>query len=291
MSAVTAILNQHPAAPDNHKINVFYSATNNCLAVQQRNENDGRDPNNDLYEPAGTDQPGHISNPSSLASVDYRGVSHIFGFVQQVASQPTKHDIAILSPVYRPIRSTQIYNTSITAASVSEKASVLYLTGGNGNSLHIEEKILSSEQARQWTNHAPILAGSALAAYYLKTEGEPQHIRVIFQGEIENKLYDLDREAGSQEIENTSAKPRSSLATTVAGDRVYLYFVNQHGQLQRVIKDGKTKRWGSPSAVKDTPIAADATQLAAVSFGEINHIFYSARDQLQADFQHVFDYQ
>jgi hypothetical protein len=74
--------------------------------------------------------------------------------------------------------------------------SVIINSGGNGNILNIEEKILGAEQKRKWTNHAEILEGSSLAAYYLKTEPDTKHYRVIFQGKEGNRLFDADRDAG-----------------------------------------------------------------------------------------------
>jgi hypothetical protein len=91
------------------------------------------------------------------------------------------------------------------------------------------------------------------------------------------------------EIENAFPRPKSSLAVTVTGDRAYLYFVNQNNQLQRIIKDGKTNKWGSPT-VRDAPLVADAAQITAVSFGEFNHVFYAAKGEEQG-FQHFYDEQ
>lgn len=293
MVAVTAL--QNPNAPAGQQISLYYNLNNQNLALEQRNEGEKADPPTDAYVSSETDQTGWIENPSQVAGTELNGIPIVFGFTAKKPDPdskdpPTEHDVSILSPVYRPVGSTLVDNISIAATTSGSMASVFYLTGGKGNFIDIEERQLGEQNPVSWKGHSQIMEGSSLAAY-ITDEGDGPIRRVIYQADDDSDLYDFEPDGGLTKISHADAKDRSPLAVAVSNGKAYLYYLNSHNELQRIIKSdiSKPKSWGSSDPIKGAQKVDESSFLTVVSAGKHNHIFYVAKGKASTVFEHIRD--
>lgn len=232
MVGVTCINNLN--APAGKQISLYYNLTNRNLGLQQRNESNWQDPPTNVYVSDVNDQDGWIENPSQVASADLTGLPLVFGFTEKRADplvpKQLKHDVAILSPVYRPIGETLKDNKTISAVSDGESSSVFFLTyvhtslfpapysqllflfifssllfphlaniqtcfrGGNGNAIHIEEAIVGQIMPEDWSGTAVIMKDSSIASYY----AGPGIRRIIYQADNNSDVHDYRPNEGCE---------------------------------------------------------------------------------------------
>ncbi len=114
------------AAPMNERIHVHYNTTNLNLAARLMNgEKNGDDLTKD-YSPKSDAVQGMIVNPSQLGTSLLLGMNMVVGVTKKKDST-TENEISIVSPVYCPLESTEIDNTTVTVCSSGKDAWVYYL--------------------------------------------------------------------------------------------------------------------------------------------------------------------
>ncbi|KAI1098284.1 hypothetical protein F4804DRAFT_132077 [Jackrogersella minutella] len=280
-------------APVGKQVNLFYNTSNNNLALEQRSEGKGQDTSDVNYVASGTDQPGYICNPSHIASADLGGVGLVFGFTKQkqqdtklpagvVAPVATNNDVSIISPIYRSLTSTELGNTSIAACSSTEVAWVFYFSGGGGNPLVIKEEIVGDSNPASYDDTPTILAGSGLAAYYVpKTDDR----FVVYQ--TKNSIREFQAHGSDSPIKYADAADKSPLGATYANDKAYLYYRTSHSELRKVVKEKGV--WGSAQAITDSRLVDADSQIAVITAGGYNHIFYAVENTAAGKFLHLKD--
>ncbi|CAP65925.1 uncharacterized protein PODANS_5_11210 [Podospora anserina S mat+] len=291
MVGVTTIANLN--APAGKQISLYYNLKNQNLGLQQRNESTSQDPPTDVYVSSITAQVGWIENPSQVASANLTGLPLVFGFTEKKADpavpKQLNHDVSILSPVYNPVGQTLKDNKTIAAVSDGVSASVFFLTGGSGNAYKIEEAVVGQIQPDDWSGTAVIIQDSSLAAYY----SEPGVRRIIYQAADNSEIHDYRPKRGYVNIGNTNAKDASPLAVVTAGSKAYLYYVNTHDQVKRIVKSDLSNpdSWGQEQDVNAPKKVSKESQITVISAGGKNHLFYVAQGASDTTFEHIVDSQ
>ncbi|KAL7929547.1 hypothetical protein V8C35DRAFT_315050, partial [Trichoderma chlorosporum] len=264
MVGVTSINNRN--APAGKQISLYYNLSNKNLGLQQRNESDWQETPNDVYISSVTAQVGWIENPSQVASADLTGLPLVFGFTEKKADpavpKQLNHDVSILSPVYRPVGETLKDNKTVSAVSDGQSASVFFLTGGNGNAIKIEEAVVGKVQPDDWSGTSVIMPGSSLAAYY----SEPGVRHIIYQANDNSEIHDYRPQKGYENIDNANAKDASPLAVVTASNKAYLYYVNGHDQVKKIVKSdlSKADSWGQEQNVKAPKKVQKESQITVI---------------------------
>jgi hypothetical protein len=130
MPGIAALVNQSVA--NGKSIQLFYNTNTLNLGFELK-AGDSSDDTNNNYVAQDKDRKGVVVNPSQVAGTTfYRGINIIVGFTYPVlksgVTDYTLYDVSILSPVYRPLTTTAVSDTTITACSSSSQAFVYYLS-------------------------------------------------------------------------------------------------------------------------------------------------------------------
>ncbi|KAI1092449.1 hypothetical protein F5B19DRAFT_209640 [Rostrohypoxylon terebratum] len=281
---MVAITTSHnPQAPTGKQINLFYNTATRNLALEQRCEGKTHDIPEPIYVGSGSDQPGHIINPSHIASATLEGVNLVFGITEQTQQKlnlpagvqdpgtATQNDVSILSPIYRSLISTDQGNTAIAACSSAEVVWIFYLSGVDQCSLMIKEEILGDSNPAQYNDTPPILPGSGLAAYYVP---ESDTRFVIYQSN--NSVREFQAHGSDTSIQYAEAAKKSSLGVVYANGKAYLYYRNNaNDELRKVVKENGV--WGSAQVVTDSRPVDPDSQISVVYAHGYNHVFYSTK--------------
>ncbi|KAK4223234.1 hypothetical protein QBC38DRAFT_517343 [Podospora fimiseda] len=269
MSGIAALVVS--TAPVNERIHVYYNTDTKNLGLTMKNgDKDGEDPSKSFASSA-DDQKVIIPNPSQIGASHLLGMNLVVGIANQAACGATKNDVAIISPVYKPLGSTEAYNlvVSICSSDTAKEAWVYYLTGPDANSIKFHEYSLYDFSTEQRAGNDNILKGSSLAAYY-NTDDEKRY--VIHQGRNPQDLYEIcidDR--STTRIESTDNALKSTpLAVVFHEKTAYLYYLNSGNKIERIKNTGS--EWGSPHSLDKE--ADSAHQLSAVWLDGIPHLFY-----------------
>lgn len=93
-------------------------------------------------------------------------------------------------------------------------------------------------------------------------------------------------------IDNANAKDASPLAIATTSTKAYLYYVDGHDQLQKIVKSDITnaESWGQAQNVSGKKVHKES-QITVISAGGKNHLFYVAQGMAKTTFEHVIDSQ
>jgi hypothetical protein len=96
-----------------------------------------------------------------------------------------------------------------------------------------------------------------------------------------------------ENIDNANAKDGSPLAVVTASNKAYLYYVNSHDQVKKIIKSdlAKADSWGQEQNVNAPKKVQKESQITVICAGGKNHLFYVAQGMANTTFEHIIDNQ
>lgn len=129
MPGVAALVNQSVAG--DKSIQLFYNTNDSNPGLVLMSGDSSDDPGK-KYTAKSTDCKGIIVNPSQLgAATRFYGVNLVVGITYPVLkschTEHTDYNVSIISPVYQPLATTEVSNTSIAVCSSPKAAFVYYL--------------------------------------------------------------------------------------------------------------------------------------------------------------------
>ncbi|KAJ1323714.1 hypothetical protein MN608_10959 [Microdochium nivale] len=287
MGGCTAIVNK--AVTGDKSVELFYGTENLQLGLALRTT-DNSDANAlKLFVSKSTDTRGNIKNPSRLGSAAYYGVNIVVGVTEGKSNNDgPSNDISIVSPVYRPLASTELVNNSV-AICVNDKGTagwVYYVAGASTNTFTIKEYRLDSFSASTAGGSTKVLEGTSLAAYFDPTTRKRF---VIYQDSEKSGFYELNvEEKDTDNIQNSSdALSGTTIAVTTCNGVVYLYYTDRDYVLRRVDKKGG--KWRRSDDLEASSKVGATSQLTVVTANGSNHVFYVADGDNEDIFTHYID--
>ncbi|KAF4439606.1 serine proteinase [Fusarium austroafricanum] len=284
-------------ALDGKKLHVFYTATNNHLAFEYRDEGRVNDSPETLIS-SNEDIPGIILDNSQITSSYLIGTQIVTGFTKKRKDGATVaangvveyddkfHSVSVLSPVYFSLDKTQKDNLTIASCNSDNDAWVYYFNerGTPEDRLLVETHVNSGEQ-HEVDDTISIDKHSSLAAYY-----DPENDRrsVIIQSSSNSTFYEYipEGDGDTQHLKYTDdAQSGTTMAIAYVNGTVYLYYTNRSQEI-RVVTKQVGKSWGSPQEVKGSQVDA-ASQLTVVASEKGNHLFYVAKGHPKSKINHV----
>lgn len=257
-------------APNNEKIHVHYNTAKLNLAVILKNGEKGGEDVTKVYASKSDEKEGIIVNPSELGTSLLLGMNMVVGITKKNGST-TLNDISIVSPVYRPLTSTEIANTTVSVCvdGDNKNAWIYYLKGTDANTMKMYQYVLSDFSGSSTADSEGILKGSSLAAYY-DTHNEKRF--VIFQGKDNKNLYEycVDSDSTTHMTDANNAFTGTPMAVVYNSEKTYLYYLSTSKKIELIKKD--SSGWGSPSSRDKT--ADTSHQLTAAWSDGIPHVFY-----------------
>lgn len=287
MPAVTAIVNQ--AVPDGKSINLFYNTEKAQLAVAYKSGTDGDDPDTAAWAADATDYPGHIFNPSTIASDYYRGNQLVIAVTEPKCDggcKPVGNQLSLISPVYKKLAATSLPNKTVSMCSSGHSAWVYYLDGTAKGQTRLKEYNIETGNVATFLQNQDVGLNCSLAAWYNPTTKERL---VIYQEMEEGHLKEFNAVTKQAwDIDGTGdAKDLTTVAISYAKGKTYLYYTDSKNNVRRVIKD--QAGWGNPRTVSGLP-KVGVSQMTVAASNEYNHLFYvSAEDTNPGSFQHARD--
>ncbi|KAI5777104.1 hypothetical protein EDC01DRAFT_791784 [Geopyxis carbonaria] len=294
MSGITA----HFVKESQYPIHVFYNTKNLNLGVALK-ATSGGDPNVRLAA-LSSDQTGFIPERTNLDSTLHNGMRLIVGLSNRPligGKESTEYDVSILSPVYQPISKTSNTNKAISAASNGQKAWVYYFSGANDGDRCLNYITLPDQQTKTAKNAQKPRENGCLASWYSHVE---KTAYTYYQSAGSTLIQEYNQNSqGGQPIDRTNSAAACTAISVVYVDelkRVYLYFWDGEGQLNRVWRPVAYKMvadWKPAEAVPMGAAAEIQTQIGVVADpdGKQNHIFYNTSSVMVGtpDFTHVRD--
>ncbi|KAF4947855.1 hypothetical protein FGADI_10093 [Fusarium gaditjirri] len=277
------------------KLHVFYTATNNHLAFQYRDEGRVNDAPEVLIS-SNEDIPGIILDNSQISSSYLIGSQIITGFTKKKKDGATiaadgaidyddkLHSVSVLSPVYFSLDKTEKDNLTIASCNSDNDAWVYYFKGAPEDRLLVETHINTGEQT-EVDDTIAIDQHSSLAAYY-----DPENDRrsAIIQSSSNSTFYEYipDGDGDTVHLKYTDdAQAGTTTAVTYLSGTVYLYYTNRSQEI-RVVTKQVGKSWGHPQEVKGSQVDK-ASQLTVVAAQNGNHLFYVAKGDAKSKLNHI----
>jgi len=314
MPGVAALVNH--LVPDGKSIQLFYNTNDLNLGLELKDGTaDGDDPNRKFVAKS-TDRQGIIVNPSQAAATEFLGMNLVFGITQPVLPKDqtdyTVYNVSIVSPVYRPLTTTEVSNKSIAACSSDKKAWVYYLAGTDADSIELKEYRLEDYAIDVHSGTTKILKGSSLAAYWGPKSNSKKRRFVIYQGKSSSDLYEYCVEDDEVHHIRSSADARNgtTIAVIFVSGKAYLYYTNSSRNIRKIVK-GSDGKWGSSNRLDDGAEDASSrlgalkldassqledalkvdvsSQLTVTTSNGINHLFYVPSGGAEGEFTHIRD--
>ncbi|KAM5362588.1 hypothetical protein ACJA88_013945 [Fusarium oxysporum] len=282
-------------AIDGKKLHIFYTATNNHLAFEYRDEGRVNDAPETLIS-SSDDIPGIILDNSQIATSYLLGTQIVTGFTKKKKDGATVadtgavdyddkyHSVSVLSPVYFSLDKTEKDNLTIASCNSDYDAWFYYFKGTPEDRLLVETHVNSGEQ-HDIDDTISIDQHSSVAAYY-----DPENDRrcVIVQSSSNQTFYEYvpDGDGDTQHLKYTDdAQSGTTTAISYVNGTVYLYYTNRSQEI-RVVSKQVGKSWGSPQEVKGSKVDL-ASQLTVVASEKGNHLFYVAKGDPKSKINHV----
>ncbi|KAJ3545138.1 hypothetical protein NM208_g2663 [Fusarium decemcellulare] len=289
MAPITAIIDK--TTPGDKVIKLFYNTGNAQLGLALWSGTRDADPEDSIQAPREVGDGQYILNPSQMASVNFQGVERVFALTTTNPFKITKDDVYTLSevsPSYQKRQDVRIGNTTIASCASDDNAWVYFSRPIGESSRDLWELNLQTSQITQLTWTHDLWINSFAAAWYDTTTGKRT---VIYEGSslVEYVVDDLTH---GMPIAATGDMQRNTpVAVAFNAGTVYLYYCGRGaaGGIRRTIKTNNT--WGISTPI-DGPTIAQDSQLTVVRANGINHLFYVARDQNEAEddyFAHHLD--
>lgn len=279
MTALTTIAN--PLSPSHKKVMIFTNDSNNTLSLENRTIG------GDFTAVLGSsdeDSPGpRLAYPSQLTSMMYKEAVNVYGIIGE-----DKADLkaALLSPTYMPVIDVKPVTGALAGCStfsldkaeetMEEVTGYLYMVAAEGAANKIYEYTLSTSQ----NNNEPVKTAAFAPNTNLFAFYDPvtEHRWLVYQ-QTDGTISLINISAGTEspitESKNSARMGTPLTAIVVQEDkaknraaRIYIYFVNNDGNLQFANSAvGKTLYFDSPaqkaSTVQPATKVSSTSQLSA----------------------------
>ncbi|KAF9768839.1 hypothetical protein IL306_013799 [Fusarium sp. DS 682] len=277
------------------KLHIFYTAANNHLAFEYRDEGHVNDAPEPLVS-SSEDIPGIILDNSQISSSYLIGSQIVTGFTKKRKDGATIaenggvdyddkfHSVSVLSPVYFSLDKTEKDNLTIASCNSDYDAWVYYFKGVPEDRLLVETHVNSGEQT-EIDDTIAIDQHSSLAAYY---DHENDRRCVIIQSSSNSTFYEYipEGDGDTQHLKYTDdAQSGTTMAIAYVSGTAYLYYTNRSQEI-RVVTKQAGKSWGSPQEVKGSQVD-QASQLTVVASEKGNNLFYVAKGHPRSKINHV----